>query len=102
MVAYRSVGGFDEAYFMYVEDLDLCWRLSRAGWSVRIEPSAVVTHAQGLSAKRHPYKMLVAHHVSTWRFAVRSLSGTRRLLLPLIAAGLLLRLAVAVAREAAH
>ncbi len=45
--AFEAVGGFDEAYFMYFEDVDLCWRLGRAGWRVAYAPSAEVTHTQG-------------------------------------------------------
>jgi N-acetylglucosaminyl-diphospho-decaprenol L-rhamnosyltransferase len=48
--AWDQVGGFDEAQWMYSEDLDLCWRLHRAGWSVRFEPAAVVRHVQGPAA----------------------------------------------------
>ncbi len=98
--AFDSVGGFDEAYFMYVEDLDLCWRLRRAGWRVAFEPAAVVVHDQGLSAAAHPYRMLVAHHHSTWRFARRSTSGAGRLTLPVIALGIGARLVLALGREA--
>lgn len=35
---------YSERWFMYVEDVDLCWRLHRAGWRVRFEPAAVVVH----------------------------------------------------------
>jgi N-acetylglucosaminyl-diphospho-decaprenol L-rhamnosyltransferase len=100
-VAFDSVDGFDEGYFMYVEDLDLCWRLHRAGWSVRYVPDAAVVHSQGLSAARHPGAMLIAHHRSAWRFARRRASGSERLVLPAIGAGLLLRLALALGRELA-
>ncbi len=98
--AFVSVGGFDERYFMYVEDLDLCWRLHRAGWSVRFVPTARVVHAQGSSTRRRPVRMLVAHHVSTLQFAEATMRGPSRLLLPLVAAGLAARLAVALARRA--
>lgn len=42
--AVRAVGGFPARYFLYYEDTDLSWRLRRAGWRVRYEPTAVVTH----------------------------------------------------------
>lgn len=98
--AFESVGGFDEGYFMYVEDLDLCWRLRKAGWEIRYVPSARAVHDQGLSAKRRPYRMLAAHHRSTWRFARRRAVGPERLALPAIGAAIGFRLAVAAAREA--
>jgi GT2 family glycosyltransferase len=42
--AWEAVGGFDEGQWMYAEDLDLGWRLNRAGWATRYEPRAVVEH----------------------------------------------------------
>jgi N-acetylglucosaminyl-diphospho-decaprenol L-rhamnosyltransferase len=94
-VAFDSVGGFDEGYFMYVEDVDLCWRLRRAGWEVWYEPGAEAVHEQGTSTSLAPYRMLVAHHRSLMRFARRSASGNDRLLLPLVGVGLVLRLLLA-------
>jgi N-acetylglucosaminyl-diphospho-decaprenol L-rhamnosyltransferase len=43
-VAWDAAGGFDDRYFMYGEDLDLCLRLRLAGWGIGIEPAAVVEH----------------------------------------------------------
>ena len=87
--AWDEVGGFDPSYFMYMEDVDLCWRLGRAGWRVRYEPRAEVLHVQGVSADLHPYRMLAAHHVSMWRFAWRTTTGLQRLALPLVGIGLI-------------
>jgi N-acetylglucosaminyl-diphospho-decaprenol L-rhamnosyltransferase len=92
--ALDEVGGWDERYFMYVEDLDLCWRLRRAGWEVGYEPRAEVVHVRGVSAARRPYRMVVEHHRSAWRFACRRLVGARRLALPAVGAFLALRAAV--------
>ncbi|MHB8670839.1 MAG: glycosyltransferase family 2 protein [Acidimicrobiales bacterium] len=47
--ALDEIGGFDERYFMYVEDLDWCWRARRAGWEVWYEPAAVVRHVGNAS-----------------------------------------------------
>jgi GT2 family glycosyltransferase len=41
----RAFPGFDEAQWMYAEDLDICWRMQRAGWTVRYEPAAEVLHS---------------------------------------------------------
>jgi GT2 family glycosyltransferase len=46
------VGGWDEGFFLYCEDIDLCKRIGDAGFCVRFEPSAVAVHAGGASAPR--------------------------------------------------
>ena len=98
--ALDAVGGWDERYFMYVEDLDLCWRLQRSGFDVGYEPAGVVTHVQGASTSRSPYRMLVQHHRSAWRFARRRLTGAGAVLLPLAALYLAARFLLAIAEHA--
>jgi GT2 family glycosyltransferase len=61
--AYRMVGGFDERYHLYCEDVDLCLRLRVAGWSLRQVESATVIHAaQRASHRSLPY---LGWHVSS-------------------------------------
>ena len=83
--ALDDVGGWDERYFMYFEDIDLCWRLRRAGWEIAYDPAGVVWHVQGASTAKRPYRMLVEHHRSAWRFARQRFTGARAVLLPLAA-----------------
>lgn len=92
--ALEELGGFDERYFMYLEDVDLCWRAARAGYGVVYVPAASVTHLQGLSTARHPYRMLVEHHRSALRFAGRRATGWRRIALVPVAVVLAIRLVV--------
>jgi N-acetylglucosaminyl-diphospho-decaprenol L-rhamnosyltransferase len=80
--ALEELGGFDETYFMYAEDMDLCWRAHQAGWGVGFAGTASVTHVQGVTTARHPYRMMFAHHRSALRFAMRTTEGWRRLALP--------------------
>ncbi|MFN8037076.1 MAG: glycosyltransferase family 2 protein [Acidimicrobiia bacterium] len=94
--ALDDVGGWDERYFMYVEDVDLCWRLRRAGWSVLYEPAGHVLHVQGVSTARRPVRMIVEHHRSLYRFAKRRWTGWRRVLLPPAAVYLAVRAALAI------
>ncbi len=49
---YDQVGGMDEAYFMYSEELDWCRRIKTAGWSIVYLPQAQVTHYQGKSSEQ--------------------------------------------------
>ncbi|WIM71505.1 glycosyltransferase family 2 protein [Corynebacterium suedekumii] len=66
--AFDAVGGFDERYFMYMEDVDLGDRFHRAGYVNVYCPAAVITHAKGHAAGEHPETMLPAHHESAYRF----------------------------------
>jgi N-acetylglucosaminyl-diphospho-decaprenol L-rhamnosyltransferase len=79
--AVDAIGGWDDGYFMYMEDMDLCWRLGRAGWRIVYEPGGEVVHVQGLSTAAAPYRMIVEHHRSVLRFASKRWRGPRRLLL---------------------
>lgn len=47
--AFESVGGFDEAIFLYFEDVDLSLRLRRRGWRLRLIPQATAFHIKGAS-----------------------------------------------------
>jgi N-acetylglucosaminyl-diphospho-decaprenol L-rhamnosyltransferase len=50
--ALRGVGGFDERFFMYSEELDLCQRIKRAGWRVVYLPTAQILHYGGKSSEQ--------------------------------------------------
>jgi N-acetylglucosaminyl-diphospho-decaprenol L-rhamnosyltransferase len=66
--AFEEISGFDERYFMYMEDVDLGDRLGRAGWQNVYVPSAEILHDKGHSTGRDPARNLAAHHTSTYTF----------------------------------
>lgn len=76
--AFDAVGGFDERYFMYMEDVDLGDRLRRSGWLSVYVPSAEVLHHKGHSTGRDPAANLVAHHRSTYTYLADRNAGWRR------------------------
>ncbi len=55
-----QVGGFDERFFMYCEEIDLCQRIKRAGWDVYCVPRARVVHLVGQSTRQFRDEMFVA------------------------------------------
>jgi len=85
--AFDEVGGFDPAYFMYFEDLELCRRLSRAGWQSVYVPSAVVTHVGGAATRLAKPTMLKAHHRSAYRYIASEYAGLRWLPVRLLLGG---------------
>lgn len=66
--AFEAIGGFDERYFMYLEDVDFGDRLTRAGWDNLYCPSSVIMHDQGHVAGKHSRVTVPAHHSSAYRF----------------------------------
>jgi len=52
--AFDAVSGFDERFFLYEEDADLCRRVRAAGWKVLFSPGAEASHALGRSMARSP------------------------------------------------
>lgn len=61
--AFRSVGGFDERYFMYCEDFDLCARMRLAGWDFEVEEKTIVVHVAQRAS--HRSRRHLAWHVSS-------------------------------------
>ncbi|MHB2023804.1 MAG: glycosyltransferase family 2 protein [Mycobacteriales bacterium] len=95
--AFEAVGGFDPAYFMYCEDMDLCRRLAQAGYRSVYVPSAVVTHTGGHATRLHSVRMLAEHHRSLYRYLSRQYGGPGYLWLrPLLAGGLAVRFLAAL------
>jgi GT2 family glycosyltransferase len=64
--AIEQVGGFDESFFMFSEEADLCYRLRAAGWSTVFLDNAGVYHRGGASTRQYPvlmYQELLDSHV---------------------------------------
>jgi N-acetylglucosaminyl-diphospho-decaprenol L-rhamnosyltransferase len=93
---FDQLGGFDEQYFMYLEEVDLCHRARSIGAAVVYEPLARVLHVGGVSTKQLPYRMLAEHHRSVLRWWWSSHRWPLRGLAPVVALGLGLRFALAV------
>ena len=76
--AFEQIGGFDERYFMYMEDVDLGDRLGKAGWLNVYVPSAEVLHHKGHATGRESALNLAAHHKSTYLYLADRHAGWRQ------------------------
>lgn len=94
-----SVGGFDEDYFLFVEDMDWCRRIRDAGWSIVYLPDAVVTHHIGASRGPVPAWIVRARHRGMWRYVQKHFGAPWPARL-VIAAALALRAGLLVAANA--
>lgn len=72
---FDAVGGFDERFFLYMEDVDFCDRVGRAGWLNVYVPDSEILHDKGHSTGREPARNLRAHHDSTYIYLADRHSG---------------------------
>jgi N-acetylglucosaminyl-diphospho-decaprenol L-rhamnosyltransferase len=66
--AFEAVGGFDAGFYMYSEEVDLCYRVARAGWQVRFTPEATIVHVGGASVNQMRAEMTAQLYRSRLRF----------------------------------
>jgi GT2 family glycosyltransferase len=96
----EAVGLFDETYWMYGEDLDLCLRVREAGWRTRYVPSVQVTHLKGQSSRRRPlrctYEFYRAMMIFHWKHRARATSPAVN---AAVSAGIIILGAMAIVRD---
>jgi GT2 family glycosyltransferase len=88
--AFDAVGGFDPSFFMYYEEVDLCYRLATAGWEVHFAPVGTVVHVGGASTRRHRSDMAVQALASQLWFYQRHYSRPRMVALVVLIQGVVL------------
>jgi N-acetylglucosaminyl-diphospho-decaprenol L-rhamnosyltransferase len=97
--AFEQVGGFDEGFWLYGEELDLCTRLRDAGWKVLATPTLEVLHVGGVSTGRSR-RTHVMHSQGVYRYYRKHrAAGWRRATLPLAWAALRARAELVALRE---
>lgn len=96
--AIAAVGLWDEGYFLYCEDLDLCMRFGRAGWRIVFVPQARATHVRRVSARRRPVFVEWHKHRGMVRYYEKFYRDRYpRLLLWLVESGVWLRFGILAA-----
>ena len=75
--AFNEVSGFDERYFLYWEDADLCRRLRQAGWSIRFRRDARVVHAGARSSRTVKPLAIRAFHRSAYLYYATHVAPSR-------------------------
>jgi GT2 family glycosyltransferase len=94
---FLGLGGFDEGYFLHVEDIDLCWRARKMGGEVLFQPRAKVVHL-GHTSLEHPVRVEFHKGVGLARYFMKRADKPHRLVLATVLAPLIM--AVAVIRPA--
>jgi N-acetylglucosaminyl-diphospho-decaprenol L-rhamnosyltransferase len=100
--ALEEVGLFDEGYWMYMEDLDLCYRFQLAGWVTCYEPDVTVIHAKaGSSGRLRRPRLNYAFHYGMYRFYRKHYAAERNPLLnATVYLGIVTKLCISVVRTA--
>ena len=83
---FRKLRGFDESFFLYLEDTDLCYRHALNGGNVYFVPAAEGIHEWGHSTSRYRFRRILWHHTSLWKYFIKHYNspGGIIFLLPLL------------------
>jgi GT2 family glycosyltransferase len=102
--ALERVGLFDEGFWMYMEDLDLCYRFKLAGWITWYEPRVTVVHVKGgTTGKFRSARLTYAFHYGMYRFYKKHYAQQHSHTLNLLVyAGIASKLAVSAMRSTLH
>ncbi|MEK7264398.1 MAG: glycosyltransferase [Bacteroidota bacterium] len=87
---YENIGGLDEDFFMYGEDLDWCYRIQKAGWKINYIPITQIIHYKGESTKRSSIDDIKYFYQSMQLF-VKKHFRSALIFLPLLQLGIVLR-----------
>jgi GT2 family glycosyltransferase len=75
---FRRLGGFDALFFAHMEEIDLCWRMQAAGYTIVCNPQSVVFHVGGGTLpNNHPQKIFLNHRNSLY-ILYKNLPADRR------------------------
>ena len=91
-----AIGALDERFYMYCEDVDICWRAWNNGKKVVYMPDAVVTHAIGRSSDKNAEKMIVEFHRSWFEYDKKRHPNDNPLRRAVVFSGLWLRAAIRI------
>jgi GT2 family glycosyltransferase len=68
---FASLGGFDERFFLFMEDTDLCLRIHQAGKEIYFAPQAGAVHFWGKGSSLSPIRRSWHHHLSIWKYFLK-------------------------------
>lgn len=87
-----QVGLFDERFFMYGEDIDLCYRIKQGGWKIYYHPVGRLLHLKGESSRKRSYRMIHEFHRAMQLFYSKHYAPQNgRVLNTLVHLGILIR-----------
>ncbi len=100
---FKDIGGFDERFFMYMEDIDLCRRIREKGLEIMMIPDVKIKHSWRKSSSKRPFFTAYHHHLSVLKYFVKY--DKNRFIMNLFLAfalgmGLIFSVAVIVVRKA--
>ncbi len=90
---FELLSGFDEGYFLHVEDIDLCWRARQAGGEVLFQPKAEVVHL-GHTSLEHPVKVEFHKGVGLSRYFIKRANTVQRYVIAVLLAPAILLMSI--------